>query len=171
MVADLLEAHEVGQDEAAALDAVGSRPSVLAASSTASLVERPPGASLKRAVGLHLRLVRQIGDDALVGLQPPQDVGPHQAAAAGRNGVAGAGLQPLDERPNSLAEPSRPGHRNRRATKIAERVLDRRAGQGDPRRLRQLLDRAGLLVEPAFLIAWASSSIDSRQRSARSMPA
>ena len=32
------------------------------------------------ALGLHLGLVRQVGDDRLVGLHPPQDVGPHQLA-------------------------------------------------------------------------------------------
>ncbi len=30
--------------------------------------------------GLHLGLVRQVGDDALVGLHAPQDVGAHQVA-------------------------------------------------------------------------------------------
>ena len=32
------------------------------------------------AVSLHLGLVGKVGDDALVGLQSPEDVGPHQIA-------------------------------------------------------------------------------------------
>ena len=78
VVADLLEAHQEGQHHALALDAVGVFQR-FGQFLHRLLVQR--GLRLAQAAaGLDLGLVRQVGDDPLVGLQPPQDVGPHQRA-------------------------------------------------------------------------------------------
>ena len=60
------------------------------------------------AKGLHLGLVRQIRDDAPVGFQPAQDVGPHQIAQRAIGVVRPLG-EPLGVGANCLDEPSRPG--------------------------------------------------------------
>ena len=79
MVADLLEAHEEGQHEPPALRCRRPASSCSRQLVDGLLVERGLLAA-QLAEGLDLGLVGQIGDDALVGLQPPQDVGPHQIA-------------------------------------------------------------------------------------------
>ena len=77
MVADLLEPHEQGQHDALALDAIGIFE--LAGQFLHRLLVERGLLAAQEAEGLHLGLVGQVGDDALVGLQPPQDIGAHQS--------------------------------------------------------------------------------------------
>ena len=75
MVADLLEAHQKGQDHAASLNAVeriDGRPHLFDRSRVQGGL-----ASTQQAVGVDLSFVGQIGDDTLVGLEPSQDLRLH----------------------------------------------------------------------------------------------
>ena len=110
---------------------------------------------------LHLGLVRQIGDDGLVGLQPPQDVRPHQLAQR-RVRVVRLCREPLGERRELLArsEQARVEEVEDRP-EIAKPVLDRRAGERDARPRVELLGRPRLLGA-GFLIACASSRMARR---------
>ncbi len=84
------------------------------------------------AEGPDFRLVRQIGDDPLVGLQPPEDVRLDKLPQR-RVAVLLAGVERLDELLELLLRAQQA-----RAEKIEQRpevrqpVFDRRAGQGDP---------------------------------------
>ena len=78
MIADLLQAHEQREHHAPALDAVDVF-ELVGEIVDRLLVERRLLAA-QETEGLHLGLVGQVGDDALVGLQAPQDVGTHQIA-------------------------------------------------------------------------------------------
>ena len=70
MVADLLELHHGGEHQAAPLHAFGLVDAVQHVVDH-GLVERGLLAG-QGAERLHLELVRQVGDDRPVGLQPPQ---------------------------------------------------------------------------------------------------
>jgi len=105
VVADLLEPHEERQYQPLALNAFNSL-QLLRQLVDCSLVERRLlGAEL--AERLNLGLVRQIGDDRLVGLHAPQNIRPHQFAQWAE-GVMGSRARCLVKLVNSLAEPSRP---------------------------------------------------------------
>ena len=98
----------------------------------------------ERAPGPHLGLVRQIGDDALVGLEPPQDVGPREGAQRTvirlLRVVAGA-----DELREGAGRTEQAGVEEvEDGPQIARAVLDRRAGEREARRGLQFLDRARL---------------------------
>ncbi len=92
VVADLLELHELGQDEPPALHAVGFL-EFLGQLAYGLLIE---GGLLpaQRAEGRHLDLFGQVGDDSLVGLEPAQDVGPDEGA---ERLVRRVGLHLLDQ--------------------------------------------------------------------------
>ncbi len=98
----------------------------------------------ERAPCVQLGLVRQIGNDGAVGLEPAQQVRPHEpaqrrevgrlrglqrldAAAEFRRGAEQAGIEEIVERPQ-----------------VAEAVFDRRAAERDARSGAETLDRAGL---------------------------
>src|SRR5260370_5876986 len=78
VVADLLEPHQERQHETLALNALGLL-KLLGQLFDRLLVEGSllPAELAKR---FHLGLVRQIRDHRFIGLQPPQNVGPHQFA-------------------------------------------------------------------------------------------
>ena len=130
MVADLLEAQEGGEDRAAPLDALHRAEPVLELLHRL-LVERGllPGEGAERA---HLGLVRQVGDDLAIGLEPPQDVGLHQRPERAVVAIPAGRQLPGDPResPGAAQEPGVQEVEQR--PEIAEPVLDRRARQGDP---------------------------------------
>ena len=131
MVADLLQAHEQGEHDAPALDAVGVL-ELLGELVDRLLVERGLLAA-QRAEGLHLGLVGQVGDDALVGLQAPQDVGAHQLAQRSVGIVRPVG-ELLGEGRELLGRSQQAGiDEIEDRPEIAEPILDRRAGQRDAR--------------------------------------
>src|SRR5215470_9262835 len=78
MVADLLESHEEGKDDALALNSVDAV-ELVGEILHRPLVERRLSAA-QRAEGFDLGLVGQVRDDVLVGLQAPQNIGAHQVA-------------------------------------------------------------------------------------------
>ena len=82
---------------------VGVAPAAAASSSTACCVERRL-LRLRWQKRLHLGLVRQVGDDVLVGLQPPQDVGPHQLAQRAVGVVRAASARRLVKPVNCFAD-------------------------------------------------------------------
>ena len=78
VITNLLELHQRGQDHSVAFNAFRRFESLL------EIVQRP---FVKRdlflrqtAFSSHLRLVRQIRDDAWIGLESPQDIGTHECA-------------------------------------------------------------------------------------------
>ena len=81
MVADLFEPHEEGEHDAPALDAVEIGD--LAGKVLHRLLVERRLLAAQQAERLYLRLVGQVGDDALVGLEASQNVGPHQFAQRG----------------------------------------------------------------------------------------
>ena len=124
------------------------------------LVERGLLAA-QQAERLHFGLVRQVRDDALVGLHAPQDVGAHQLAQRAVGIVRPLG-ELLDEAGELLGRSQQSGiDEVEDRPEVAEPVLDRRAGQGDARVGLELLDRLVCLAA-GFLIACASSSTTSR---------
>src|SRR5215467_11675635 len=78
MIANLLKPHEEGEDPALSLDAVGIMQPIRKIAH-GLLVKRGLLAA-ERAERLYLGLVRQIGDNAPVGLHAAQDVGPDKLA-------------------------------------------------------------------------------------------
>ena len=155
MVADLLEAHQEREHEPAALHAVDL---------LELFFERVDGLAVEcglrtreLAERLDLGLVRQVGDDALVGLQASENVGPHQltqrrigiACLVHRGSRAGVCLlrgQPLGELAELLGRAEQPRIEEvEDRPQIAEPVLDRRAGQRDARLRVDLLDGSRLL--------------------------
>ena len=79
VIADLLEAHQRCEHDAATLHPVGSRQFSRQVADRL-LIERRLFFARQLAEGLELGLVRQVGDDALVGLQAAQDVRTHQCS-------------------------------------------------------------------------------------------
>ena len=110
----------------------------------AVLVERGLPAA-ESAIGLDLGLLREVGDDGAIGLEAPQDVGPHEIAQRSV-GTGWAGCEALRVARKLLlgAEQARQQEVEERP-QVAEMVLDRRAGQGDARARGQLLGRPRLL--------------------------
>ena len=93
----------------------------------------------------HLGLVGQVGNDALVGLQAPQDIGTHQIAERTVRVLRPVG-EAFDEGRKLLRRSQQSGiDEVEDRPQIAEPVLDGRAGQCDARFGLQLLDRLGLL--------------------------
>ena len=78
MIADLLESHEEGEHDAPALDAV--EVGDLAGKFLDRLLVERGLLAAQQAERLHFRLVGEVGDDALVGLEAAQNIGPHQLA-------------------------------------------------------------------------------------------
>ena len=78
MVADLLQPHEKGQHDASALHPIDLFE--LAGEIVHRLLVKRRLLAAQGAEGFHLGLVGQVGNDALVGLQAPQDIGAHQVA-------------------------------------------------------------------------------------------
>src|SRR5207245_4546084 len=72
VIADLLEAHEVGQHQAAPLDALREARDGMLELVDRLLVERGLRAG-EETERLHLSLVRQVRDDGAVGLEPAQE--------------------------------------------------------------------------------------------------
>ena len=143
MVADLLEPHQEGEHDAPALDAVGVV-ELVGEVVHRLLVERRLLAA-QRAERLHLGLVGQVGDDALVGLQAPQNVGAHQLAQRAVGIVRPVG-EAFGERRELLRRSQQPGiDEVEDRPQVAEPVLDRRAGERDARVGLELLDGPGLL--------------------------
>ena len=131
MIADLLEAHQERQHHAFALHARRLR-ELFGQVLDRLLIERRLLAG-ELAERLHLGLVRQVGDDRLVGLQPPQDVGPHQLAQRPVR-IVWPLRQPLGEARELLRRSQQPGvDEVEDGPQIAEPVLDRRAGERDLR--------------------------------------
>ena len=123
VVADLLEAHEEGEHQPLALDALGVL-ELLGQLLDGLLVERGLLAA-ELAEGLDLGLVGQIGDDGLVGLEAPQDVGPHQVAqrAVGVVRLVREALGVARELPGRAEQPRVEEVEDR--PQVAEPVLDR----------------------------------------------
>ena len=164
MVADLLELHELGEDEPAPLDAVGFL-ELLGQIAYGLLIE---GGLLpaQSAEGRHLDLFGQVGDHSLVGLEPAQDVRPDERA---ERLVGRTGLHLLDkDRANVLAPPSRPGFRKSNS----DQRSDRRFSTGVPVMATRAAAFSSLTVRdcrvPEFLIAWASSRMTRSQSCCRS---
>jgi hypothetical protein len=96
VVADLLEPHQIGEDQAAPLDALGEPRDGTPQLVDGPLIERGLPAR-QEAERLHLGLVRQVGHDRAVGLEPTQEIGLDQATE--RRVALGRALgQPLGER-------------------------------------------------------------------------
>ena len=96
VIADLLEAHEVGQDQPAPLDALPAAGEHAFQLLDGLLIERRLRAR-QQAERLDLGLVRQIGHDRAVGLETAQEIGLDQAAQR-RVRLLGAVGQSLHER-------------------------------------------------------------------------
>ena len=94
MIADLLEPHEEGQHDAPALHALDVLE--LAREIVHRLLVERRLLAAQGAEHVHLGLVRQVRDDALVGLHAAQDVGAHQVAQR-PVGIVGALGELLDE--------------------------------------------------------------------------
>ena len=142
MVADLLEAQQGGEDRAAPLDALRRAQAALELLHRL-LVERGllPGQAAERA---HLGLVRQVGDDAAIGLEAAQDVRLDERPERPVVAVAAGGHLPGGAREGARA-PQEPGIQEvEQRPEVAEPVLDRGARQGDPGAAAELLDRARL---------------------------
>ena len=78
VVANLLQPHQRRQHDAAALDSVGLINRRCQLPHRLLVKHRLPPA--QSTVGVHLGLLRQIGDHALVGLETAQNIRPHQRA-------------------------------------------------------------------------------------------
>ena len=113
-----------------------------------------PGQAAK---GLHLGLVGQIGDDALVGLQAAQDVRLHQRPQRLIRRHRPPRSSFLTKFANALALPSRPGFRKSNSDHRSES----RFSTGVPVRAMRPAACSSLTARawrvPAFLMAWASS--------------
>ncbi len=157
VVADLFELRKRRQDDPLALDALGGV-DLFGGVFDHGLVERRLFLG-QSAEHLHLQLVGQIGDDRFVGLEAAEDEragellepsggvgvavgldGDLERASEFGLGAEQAGVEEFDDRP-----------------KVADVVLDGRAGQGDPG-----IGRAGAQADLAclvcgFLMFWASS--------------
>ena len=149
MVAYLLELGQRGEDQAASPDSLragergfrvlehgGIQRSLLAG---------------ERAIDFHFELVRQIGDDGLVGLEPAQDertAGFLQALARGRVAqcLDGNEVAPLEFRLRAEQAGIEEVHDR---PEVAHVVLDRRPGKGDPKIRRE---RTGGTRLPALRI-------------------
>ena len=145
VVAHLLEAQHGGQHQAFAADALGL---VDAAQHVVHhrLVER--GLLLgEGAETVHLHLLGQVRDDGAVGLEPAQNERPGERPQMGRRLLV---AEPLDGDHEALPERRRRPEQARvqhlhDRPQLAEVVLDRGAGQGDPARREQRADGFGLL--------------------------
>ena len=84
MIANLLEPHQLGQDQTAPLHPFHLLELVRQILDDL-LIQGSLGLA-QPAEGSRFDLVRQIGDNPLVGFQSPQDIGLDQANAGGRNG-------------------------------------------------------------------------------------
>src|SRR6266581_3067708 len=82
VVADLFKPGQKGQDNAAALDAFDLRFQTLGQFIDRLLINRRLAAGQWTKCG-HLGFFRQIADDALVGFEAAQNVGPYQSAQRG----------------------------------------------------------------------------------------
>ena len=143
MVADLLQPHEEGEHDAPALHSVDVFE--LAGEIVHRLLVERRLLAAQGAEGLHLGLVGQVGNDALVGLHAPQDVGAHQIAERAVRVLRPVG-EALDEGRKLLRRSQQSGiDEVEDRPQVAEPVLDRRAGQGNARFGLELLDRSGLL--------------------------
>src|ERR1700730_1681142 len=78
MVADLLQAHEQRENDPSTLDAVGGFE--LLGEFVYRLLVKGGLLAAQESERLPLGLVGQVRDDALVGLQSPQNIGAHQIA-------------------------------------------------------------------------------------------
>ena len=74
MVADLLELHELGQDDSPAFDAVGIFKFLFKIAH--GLLVKGSLFAAQRTKGRHLNLLGEVGDDALVGLERRKMYGP-----------------------------------------------------------------------------------------------
>src|SRR5207249_8366140 len=130
VIADLLEAHEVGQHQAASLDALREARDGMLELVDRLLVERGLRAG-EETERLHLSLVRQVRDDGAVGLEPAQEVWPDQAAQW-RIAVVRSIGQPLGERRELVrrAQQARVQEVVERP-QISQAILDGRAGKRD----------------------------------------
>ena len=143
MVADLLQAHQEGEHQAPPLHAVDLL-ELVGQVLHRLLVERRLLAA-QGAEGLHLGLVGQVGDDALVGLEAAQDVGTHQIAQRRVRVLRPVG-EALDEGRELLGRAQQAGiDEVEDRPQVAEPVLDRRAGERDARVGLERLDGLGLL--------------------------
>ena len=145
MVADLLELGHCGQHQAAALDPFLGRLDLGQHVGDRRLVQRRLlGGQV--APDLHLQLVRQVGDDRLVGLEPAQDERPGDPPQPGGRFLVGGALDwdrvPL---PELLGGPEQAGAGELHdRPQVAEPVLHRGAGERDPGSGRQAADRLSL---------------------------
>ena len=156
MIADLFEPGEKRQDDAAALDAFDLRRIKPFGQFRHRLLIQRGLAPGQRAECRHFRLVRQVGDDAFVGLEPAQNVGPHQTAQRGEL-ILIVCERLLRNAANSLAPPSKPGQRKSNSDHKSES----RFSMGVPLSAIRCRQRSSLTARlwraPAFLIACASS--------------
>ena len=111
------------------------------------------------AEDLHLQLVGQVGDDALVGLEPAQDERAGQALQPlGGLGVALAWIGTKKVRRNSAWRAEQAGIEELHdRPEVADVVLDRRAGQGDAVAGLQSRGPPCACLVSGFLMFWASS--------------
>ena len=159
MVADLLQPHEKGQDDAPALYSIDLFE--LAGQFFHRLLVKRRLLAAQGAEGFHLGLVGQIGNDALVGLQPSQDIGAHQVAERSVRVMRPVG-EAFDEGRKLLrrSQQSRIDEVEDRP-EVAEPILDGRAGQRNAHvGLSCLTDFVCLAA--GFLMACASSSTTNR---------
>ena len=95
------------------------------------------------ALGAHFGLLGQVGDDGRIGLQPPQDVRPHEPPQRAERLRVLLLVQPLDELLELRGGAQQAGTAEiEQRPQIAQMVFDRRAGEHDPARGGQLLDAA-----------------------------
>ena len=100
VIADLLEAHQEGQDHPAPLNSIRHRRQIALQLVYAALIQGRL-ALAQSAPGRHLDFVGLIGDDAAIGLQPAQQIRPGQRPQ--RPEIDGFSiLQALDIAPEGL---------------------------------------------------------------------
>ena len=144
MIANLLKAGQKGQDEAAPLDALDLRRIQSFRQLRHRLLIERGLAAAQRAEGGDLGLVRQIADDALVGLEPAQDVGSHQAAQRGEVALV-LRRAALHKGGKVFGATHETGAKKvKKRPQIRQPVFDRGAAEGDTVTAGQFLDRPAL---------------------------
>ena len=135
MVANLLEAHQKREHDAAARDAVSTltrRVQLGGQFLHGLLIERRLRAG-QVAVRLDLGLVRQVGDHGLVCLQTPENVRSHQLAQRRVRIVRSIRETPGEARELFGGAEQAGVDEVEDGPEVPEPILDRRAGQRDPR--------------------------------------
>ena len=140
VVADLFELHELGQDKPSPLDAVGGL-ELLGEIANGLFVEGRL-VPAQGTEGGHLDFLRKVRDHSLIGLEPPQDVRPDQAA---ERLVRRSRLHLLDEIGERLGTAEEAWiEKVEQRPEIGQAIFDGSSRHGDPGRRLEVLDRSRL---------------------------